>query len=332
MSEYKNVWAFIEYANDKVKNISLEILQKSTSLAKEMNEKSVAIVIGKGIENIARQAAAYGVDEVIAVDGDEYQAYNTDGYTNVIATLIGKYNPSVILFGSTNDTKDLAARVACRIKTGLIADCSDIELNAENKAIVWTRPVLSGRALSKVVCRTKPEMATVRQGLFDRAQIDNSKSANIVYEEIKTDASQIRTKLVDFVSAGVTGVKLEDADVVVCGGGGLGKVENVKLIQELADILGGAVAGSRASIDSEWLPISSQIGQSGKTVSPQLYIGCGISGAIQHVSGMTSSKCIVGINKDPDAPYFDIADYCVIGDLNQVLPAFIEEVKRHKAN
>jgi len=332
MGEYKNVWSFVEYADDKIKNISLEILHKSNSLAKEMNEKSVAIVIGKGVENIARQAASYGVDEVILVDGEEYKVYNTDGYTNVMATLISKYNPSVILFGSTNNAKDLAARVACRVKTGLVADCSALELNPDNKEITWIRPVLSSRALSKVVCRTKPEMATVRQGVYDRAQADDSKAVNIVSEDIKTSADQIRTKLVDFVNAGAMGIKLEDADIVVSGGGGLGKAENVKLIQELADLLGGAVGGSRASIDSEWLPQSSQIGQSGKTVSPKVYIGCGISGAIQHLAGMSSSKSIVGINKDPDAPFFDIADYCVIGDLNQILPAFIEEVKKYKAS
>ncbi|MHB8072393.1 electron transfer flavoprotein subunit alpha/FixB family protein [Desulfosporosinus fructosivorans] len=332
MNEYKNVWVFVEYANDKMKNFSLEILNKGNSLAKEMNEKSVAVIIGNGVENIAQQAAACGADEVILVEGEEYQVYNTDGYTNAMATLIGKYNPSVILFGSTNDAKDLAARVACRVKTGLVADCSAIDLNTADKQLIWTRPVLSGRALSKVVCRTKPEMATVRQGVYDRAQADNSKSADIVREEIKTSADQIRTKLVDFVDAGVTGIKLEDAEVVVSGGGGLGKAENVKLIQDLADLLGGAVGGSRASVDSEWLPPSAQIGQSGKTVSAKLYFGCGIAGAIQHLAGMSSSKCIVGINRDPDAPFFDIADYCVVGDLVEVLPAFIEQVRQHKAN
>lgn len=332
MTEHKNVWAFVEYANDKIKNISLEILNECNSLAKELNEKSVAVVIGKGVENIAQQVAAYGVDEVILVDGEEYKIYNTDAYTNAMTTLIGKYNPSVILLGSTNDAKDFAARVACRVKTGLVADCSALELNTANKEITWIRPVLSGRALSKVVCRTKPEMATVRQGVFDRAQADSSKSANIIREEIQIAADQIRTKLVDFVNAGVTGLKLEDADIVVAGGGGLGKAENVKLVQELADLLGGAVGGSRASVDSEWLPPSSQVGQSGKTVSPKLYFGCGISGAIQHLAGMSSSKCIVGINRDPDAPFFDIADYCVIGDLVEVLPALIEEIRKHKAS
>ena len=332
MSEYKNVWTYIEYANDKIKNISLEILHKGNCLAKEMNGKSVAVVIGNGVENIAQQVAAHGVDEVILVEGEEYQVYNTDGYTNVMATLIGKYNPAVILFGSTNDAKDLSPRLACKIKTGLVADCSAMELNAEKNEIVWTRPVLSGRALSKVVCRTKPEMATVRQGLYDKAKAGDSKAADIIREEIRTSAAEIRTKLVDFVSAGVTGIKLEDADIVVSGGRGLGKAENVKFIKELADLLGGAVGGSRASIDEQWFPTSSQVGQTGKTVSPKLYIGCGISGAIQHLAGMSSSKCIVGVNKDPDAPFFDVADYCVVGDLNEVLPAFIEEVKKHKAN
>lgn len=331
MSEYKNVWVYVEHAEDKLKNISLELLNKGKNMAEEMEQNLVAIVIGKEAEGIAAQAAAYGADEVILVEGEDYREYNTDAYTNVMTALIDKYKPAVILLGSTNYAKDLAPRVACRVKTGLVADCSGIEINPASKEITWIRPVLSGRALSKVVCKKSPQMATIRQGVYDRAQQDSNKPANIVREEIHTPADQIRTMKTDFINSGVTGIKLEDAEVVVCAGGGVGSAENVKLIQELADSLGGAVGSSRACVDTEWLPASSQVGQSGKAVTPQLYIGCGISGAIQHLAGMSSSKCIVAINTDPDAPIFEVADYCVVGDLLEVVPALTAEIKKHKA-
>jgi len=331
IKDYKNVWVYVEHAQGKIKNISLEVLNGGKDLAQQLGQKIIAVVIGKDAGEIAKQAASYGADEVILVEGEEYQEYNTDGYTNVLAKLITKYKPSVILLGSTNNAKDFAARAACRVKTGLIADCSNIEVDIQSKEITWVRPVFSGRALSKVVCKTRPQIATVRQGVYDKAQVTDGGSVNITVEDIRTPAEEIKTKIIDFISSGVTGVKLEDADVVVAVGGGVGKPENITIIQELADLLGGAVGSSRACVDSGWLPPNSQIGQSGKTVSPQLYIGCGISGAIQHLAGMTSSKCIVAVNKDPEAPIFEVADYYVVGDLLKVVPVLIEEIKKHKA-
>lgn len=331
IKDYKNVWVYVEHAQGKIKNISLEVLNGGKDLAQQLGQKIIAVVIGKDAGEIAKQAASYGADEVILVEGEEYQEYNTDGYTNVLAKLITKYKPSVILLGSTNNAKDFAARAACRVKTGLITDCSKIEVDAQSKEITWVRPVFSSRALCRVVCKTKPEIATVRQGVYDKAQVTDGGSDIITVEDIRTPAEEIKTKIIDFISSGVTGVKLEDADVVIAVGGGVGKPENITLIQELADLLGGAVGSSRACVDSGWLPPNSQIGQSGKTVSPQLYIGCGISGAIQHLAGMTSSKCIVAVNKDPEAPIFEVADYYVVGDLLKVVPALIEEIKKHKA-
>ncbi|WP_425805177.1 electron transfer flavoprotein subunit alpha/FixB family protein [Desulfitobacterium sp. Sab5] len=331
IKDFKNVWVYVESIQGKAKNVSLELINEGNALAEKTTEKLVAIVIGKEVEEVAKEAIAYGADEAILVEGEEYQEYNTDGYTNVMANLIEKYKPSVILLGATNNGKDLAARVACRVKTGLVADCSDLEVDSESKEITWTRPIMSGRALSKVTCRTRPQMGTVRQGAFDKTQADNSKPVNIIREEIRTSAKEIRTKLVDFVNSGVTGMKLEDAEVIVSGGAGLGKAEGFALLQELADELGGAVGASRACIDAEWIPANCQVGQSGKTVSPKLYIACGISGAIQHLAGMSSSKVIVAINKDPDAQFFEIADYCVVGDLYEVVPALLDEINKHKA-
>lgn len=326
----KNVWVYVEYAEGKIKNNSLELLHKGKSLATEMNQQLVAVVIGNEVEGIASKAAACGADEVILVEGQEYKGYSTDAYTNAMASLIGKYNPAVILLGSTNNAKDLAARVACRVKTGLVSDCSAIEMDSGSKAITWIRPVLSGRALGKVVCRTSPQMATVKQGLFDRAK-EGSATGTIIREAIQTSTDAIRTKLIDFKKTEVTGIKLEDAEVVVAAGAGIGNAENVAIVQALADSLGAAIGSTRALVDSEWLPANTQVGQSGKNVSPQLYIGCGVAGAIQHLSGISSSKCIVAINTDPEAPIFDVADYCVVGDCLEVVPALTEEIKKHKA-
>ena len=326
----KNVWVYVEYAEGKIKNVSLELLHKGKSIAAEMNQQLVAVVVGNEVEGIAAKAAACGADEVILVEGQEYKGYNTDAYTNAMATLIGKYNPAVILFGSTTSTKDLAARLAARVKTGLVSDCSAIEMDSASKAITWIRPVLSGLALSKVVCRTSPQMATIKQGLFDRAQ-EGSAAGTITREAIQTPAAAIRTKLVEFKPTEVTGIKLEDAEVVVVAGAGIGKAENLAIIQELANALGAALGSTRALVDSEWVPANTQVGQSGKTVTPQLYIGCGASGAVQHLAGMTSSKCIVAINTDPEAPIFEVADFIVEGDCIGVVPALTAEIKKHKA-
>lgn len=334
IKDYKNVWVFIETARGVARNVGLELLNQGRILAEANNEKLIAVIIGKDLDAAAKTVTAYGADEVILVEGEEYKDYNTDGYANAMVKLSEKYKPSVILIGGTIQGRDLAPRISCRLKTGCTADCTDLGVNAETGDIEWTRPAFGGNIMAAVVCSdTRPQIGTVRPGVFKKAQPDESKTVNMIKEEIWTPAEEIRTKLVDFIkSVEEAGVKLEEAEIVVSGGRGLGKPENFAIIKELADVLGGAVGASRAAVDAGWISPLRQVGQTGKTVGPKIYIACGISGAVQHLAGMSSSKIIVAINKDPDAPIFDVADFGVVGDLFEVIPVLVQEFKRIKAS
>lgn len=334
LKDYKNVWVFIERARGEVRNVGLELLNQGRILAEANNEKLVAVIIGKDLDAAAKTVTVYGADEVILVEGEEYKDYNTDGYANALVKLSEKYKPAAILIGGTIQGRDLAPRITCRLKTGCTADCTDLAVNVETGDIEWTRPAFGGSIMATAVCsNTRPQVGTIRPGVFKKAQPDDSKTANIIREEIRTPLEEIRTKLVDFIkSAEEAGVKLEEAEIVVSGGRGLGKPENFAIIKELADVLGGAVGASRAAVDAGWISPLRQVGQTGKTVGPKIYFACGISGAVQHLAGMSSSKIIVAINKDPDAPIFDVADFGVVGDLFEVIPVLIEEFKKIKAS
>lgn len=333
IAEYKNVWVYIEHAHGEVKNVGLELLSQARVLADANQEKVVAVVIGKDVDAVVKAAVAYGADEVLLVEGDEYKDYTTDAYTNVMEKLVEKYKPSVLLIGATNNGRDLGPRVSARIKTGLTADCTGLAINEETKDVAWTRPAFGGNLMATILCSdTRPQMGTVRPGVFKKAEPDNGKTAPISKEEIHTPAAMILTKVVDLIKAvNDSGVKLEEADIIVSGGRGMGKPENFALLKEFADLLGGAVGASRAAVDAGWMPPLQQVGQTGKTVSPKIYFACGISGAIQHLAGMSSADVIVAINKDPDAPILDVADYGVVADLFEVIPVLIEEIKKIKA-
>jgi len=334
IEDYKNVWVFIETEHGKAKNVGLELLNQGKVLANANNEKLIGVVIGKDMNDVVKTVISYGADEVILVDGEEYKDYTTDGYTNVMTKLVNKYKPSVILIGATINGRDLGPRVACRLETGLTADCTGLDIDGETKAIAWTRPAFGGNLMATILCSdTRPQIGTVRPGVFKKIQQDNSKTANIIKEEIRTPAEEIRTKLIDFIKiAGEQGVKLEEAEIIVSGGRGLGKAENFSLIKDLAEALGGAVGSSRAAVDAGWISPLQQVGQTGKTVGPKIYIACGISGAVQHLAGMSSSDMIIAINKDPEAPIFNIADYAVVGDLFEVLPVLTEEIRKIRAS
>jgi len=332
IGDYKNVWVFIETAHGTVKNVGLELINQGKILAEANQEKVIAVVIGKNNDTAVKSAIEYGADEVICVEGDEYQDFSTDGYTNVMVKLCEKYLPSVILVGATNNGRDLASRVAIRLQTGLTADCTDLGIN-DNGLITWTRPAFGGNIMATILCADrKPQMGTIRPGVFKKAQPDATRTAEVIKEEIKTPAESIRTKIIDIIKAVEdSGVKLEEAEVIVSGGRGLEKPENFALLRELADVFGGAVGASRAAVDAGWISPLQQVGQTGKTVGPKIYIACGISGAVQHLVGISSSETIIAINKDADAPIFDVADYGVVGDLFEVVPALIEEIKKLKA-
>ena len=248
-----------------------------------------------------------------------------------MTALVNKYAPSAILIGATNNGRDFGPRLSCRLRTGLTADCTGLDYDAESGNVAWTRPAFGGNLMACIMCPdTRPQIGTVRPGVFKKAPVPD-KHADVISEKISVPADKIRVRLVESIREAAEGmVNLEDAEIIVSGGRGMGASENFKLIEELADALGGAVGASRAAVDAGWIGHAHQVGQTGKTVGPKLYIACGISGAIQHLAGMSGSECIVAINQDPEAPIFTMADYGIIGNVFEVLPALTEEIKTLK--
>ena len=328
--EYKNLWVYIESDKGSVANVGLELLNPARNLADRMNEKLIGIVIGDGADAIAEQAIRYGADEVIKVEGDIYSDYSTEGYANVFCTLIQKYKPSTVFIGATNRGRDLGPRIACRLRTGLTADCT--ALDTEDGNIIWTRPAFGGNLMANILCpNTRPQIGTVRPGVFKKADFMENKTGNIICETVETPPDKIRTKILDIVKTVSDDVpNIEEAEILVSGGAGVGGPEGFNVLKELAKALGGSVSASRAAVDAGWIDHAYQVGQTGKTVGPKIYIACGISGAIQHVAGMSSSDVIIAINKDEDANIFKIADYGIVGDLFEVVPILKEEILKRK--
>ncbi|MCL2226776.1 MAG: electron transfer flavoprotein subunit alpha/FixB family protein [Oscillospiraceae bacterium] len=330
MDEHKNVWVYVEVHGGKAKNVGLEIIGAGKKVAD--GERVVAVLVGKNLDEAAKAAASYGADQVITVSGDGYAEYSLEGYAYALKELVEKHKPAAFLFGATSNGRELAPRLAARLTTGCAADCTGLELG-DNGVIQWTRPVYSGRYLSVVETPiARPQIGTIRPGIFKRGEPDAGRAAESISEDIALPADVIRTILVEKVAEAAEGaVKLEDAEVIVSGGRGLGSENNFALLKELADLLGGVVGASRASVDAGWIHHGHQVGQTGKTVGPKLYIACGISGAIQHLAGMSGSDVVIAINRDADAPIFEIADYGIVGDLKVVVPALTAEIKKLKA-
>jgi electron transfer flavoprotein alpha subunit len=330
--EHKNLWVFIETDEGVAKNVGYELLNPGRTLADKLGEKLVAVVMGKNVEAVAKNAIAYGADQVILVEGDEYDTYNTDGATYAMCALIEKYAPSIVLYGATNNGRDLGPRVACKLETGLTADCTALDIDEETGLLMSTRPTFGGNLMATIACPDhRPQMSTVRPGVFKKPALDEGRIGEIITEELHLDPAQQRVKLVERIKEVAQAVNLEEAEIIVAGGRGLKEKENFKLVEELAQVLGGTVGASRAAVDADWIPHAHQVGQTGKTVAPKLYIAIGISGAIQHLAGMSGSKTVIAINKDADAPIFRVADYGIVGDLFEVVPAMIEEIKALKA-
>ena len=329
----KNLWVFIETDdNGAAKNVGLELLNPGRELADKQGGKLVGVVIGKSVDAAVAAAGEYGADEVIVVEGDEYAHYTTDAYTTAMCELVEKYGPTTILIGATNNGRDLGPRMACRLKTGLTADCTALDVDDESGNMAWTRPAFGGNLMATILCPDhRPQLGTVRPGVFKKAEPVAGRAAEVVREEIHVAAELIRTELLEVIcEASGEAVDLEGAEIIVAGGRGVGSAEGFAPIRELAEVLGATVGASRAAVDAGWIGHAHQVGQTGKTVGPKLYIACGISGAIQHLAGMSGSGCIVAINKDPDAPIFNVADYGVVGDLNVVLPILTAKIKKAK--
>lgn len=330
----KDLWVLIETDEDgKARSVGLELLNPGRMLADKQGGKLVAVVIGYRTGEAEESAAAYGADEILVVDGAEYQSYTTDAYACAVCTLVEKYGPSTLLIGATSQGRDLGPRIACRLETGLTADCTGLDVDEESGNMAWTRPAFGGNLMATILCPNhRPQIGTVRPGVFKKGDRQEGRKVPVTREEIHVEAEKIRTRIVEILKeVDSEKIDLEGAEIIVSGGRGLGGPEGFTVLKELADLLGGVVGASRAAVDSGWIPHAHQVGQTGKTVGPKLYIACGISGAIQHVAGMSGSDTIIAINKDPDAPIFNVADYSVVGDWKQVVTTLISEIKKSRA-
>ncbi|MCI5584363.1 MAG: electron transfer flavoprotein subunit alpha/FixB family protein [Lachnospiraceae bacterium] len=325
----KDLWVFIETNEDgTAKNVGLELLNPGKTLAGKQGGSLVAVVIGNNVASAIEAASEHGADKVIVVEGEEYAKYTTDAYTNALVALVEKYGPKSMMIGSTNNGRDLGPRVSCRLNTGLTADCTSLDYSEEKDIILWTRPAFGGNLMATIICPDhRPEIGTIRPGVFKKNPVGGN--AEVIREDIHISADQIRTQVLEIINEmGAEKVDLEGAEIIVSGGRGVGSAEGFETIRALAKELGATVGASRAAVDAGWIPHAHQVGQTGKTVAPKLYIACGISGAIQHLAGISGADCVVAVNKDPEAPIFDRADYGVVGNLFDVLPVLLEEIKK----
>jgi len=325
---HRGVWVFAEQRNGKLKGVGYELLAKGRELADTLKTELVAVCFGHNIAEV-NPLIASGADKVYLVDSPELATNLEDLYTQQFVELIQKYKPEIVLTGATSLGRAFIPRVAAILNTGLTADCTGLDIDIQNRLLLQTRPTFGGNIMATIICQVKrPQMATVRPRVFKKNSPDPNRKGEIIKVDFAKERITCRTKLLHFVEDITERVKLEDADVIVSGGRGLGKPENFKLIEELASCFGAAVGASRAAVDAGWIPYSHQVGQTGKTVCPKLYIACGISGAVQHLAGMQTSDVIVAINNDPNAPIFGVATYGIVGDLFQVIPLLIEKLKK----
>ena len=328
---FKGVWVYVEQLDGHARSVGHELLGQARLLADQMKEEVAAVLVGDKVESLVADLFASGADKVYLVEGPEYAHYSTDAFTTALTDLIQTYKPSVLLMGATNDGRDLGPRIACRVQTGLTADCTGLAIDEQTGLVAWTRPAFGGNIMATILCPDhRPQMGTVRPKVFKKPEPDHSRSGEIVRVSSKVKPGDIRTKLVDILRVCTASCNLEEAEIIVSGGRGICKPENFALIEQLADVLGGAVGASRAAVDAGWKQALHQVGQTGKTVGPKIYFAVGISGAIQHLAGMSSSDIVIAINKDADAPIFKMADYGIVGDAMEVLPILIEEFKKVK--
>ncbi|KAB3533291.1 electron transfer flavoprotein subunit alpha/FixB family protein [Alkaliphilus pronyensis] len=329
----KGVWVFIEQRDGEVQKVSLELLGKGRQLADQLETKVTALIMGDNVASKAQELIYCGADEVIIAEDPLLKIYMTEPYTKVMSELIEEKNPDIVLIGASSIGRDLAPRVSARVYTGLTADCTSLEIDEETKSLLMTRPAFGGNIMATIICPDhRPQMSTVRPGVMVEMEMDTTRKGEIVKVKPKLSNDDINIEILEIVKEKKQKVKIEEAGVLISGGRGLGKAEGFESLKLLATELGGLVSGSRAVVDAGWLDRDYQVGQTGKTVRPEVYFACGISGAIQHVAGMEESEFIIAINKNPEAPIFEVADVGVVGDVNKVIPALIEELKTLKDN
>ncbi len=330
IASYKGVWVFCEQRNGQIQSVSYELLGKGRELAYKLNTELCGVLLGKNLKKDKVNDIIWrGADKVYLACSEELADYRSEPYTKVLTDLIEEYKPAIFLAGATSIGRSLIPRVAVKVQAGLTADCTGLEIDSEKKILLQTRPAFGGNIMATIISPDhRPQMATVRHKVMPEAKVDKGRIGKVVEVNPRKDLLGSRTKLLKKISEIEKTVNIVEADIIVSGGRGLGKAENFALLEKLALAIGGAVGASRAAVDSDWIPYSHQVGQTGKTVCPKIYIACGISGAIQHLIGMQSSKIIVAINKDPHAPIFKVATYGIVGDLFEVVPLLIKRFKQ----
>ena len=337
IGEYKGVFIYAQQVDNKIDNIAYELLGKAKDLAADLNTEVTAVLLGDGVTGLADQLAEYGADRVIVVDDPELKEYRTEPYTIALTEVINKYKPDIMLVGATAIGRDLGPRVSARVATGLTADCTVLEIgefkargDAEPRQgqLLMTRPAFGGNTIATIACPNhRPQMATVRPGVMQKKDKVAGAKAEVIVEKVDLTPNDKFVEILEIVKSVSTTVDIAEAKILVSGGRGVGGPENFALLDDLAEVLGGTVSCSRAVVDSGWKPKDLQVGQTGKTVRPNVYFAIGISGAIQHVAGMEESDIIIAINKDPDAPIFDVADYGIVGDALKIVPKLTEAIK-----
>ncbi|MEG0505453.1 MAG: electron transfer flavoprotein subunit alpha/FixB family protein [Raoultibacter sp.] len=328
--QYRDVWVYLDCFSGKPKDVGLELLGEGRKLANDLGQDLAAVVIGSDTAEAIRVAGEYGADTVYVVEGPGYEHFETEQYGYAFLELCRKYNPDTILIGATISGRDLASKIAVDLHTGLTADCTALSVEEETGNVVWERPTFGGNLYARILCAdSRPQMGTVRPGAFRKPAADPSHEARVVRETIEPKDAHVTT--VEFIAKDLDErIALCDAEVIVSGGRGMKKPESFAILEQLADTLGGTIGCSRAVVDAGWMPQDRQVGQTGTTVAPTIYIACAISGAVQHVAGMGDSQTIIAINQDETAPIFDIADYYLVGDVFEVVPALIKELEARR--
>ena len=340
LEEYKGVFIFAQQVDNELSGIALELLGKAKSLAEDLDEKKVtAVLLGSDVKGLVDKLAEYGADRVIVVDDPELKDYRTEPYTHALASVIKEFKPEILLVGATAIGRDLGPRVSSRVHTGLTADCTQLDIGdfpleavegreQKHKQLLMTRPAFGGNTIATIACPDfRPQMATVRPGVMQKKDKVAGAKAEVIVEKVDLTPNNKFVEILEIVKSVSTTVDIAEAKILVSGGRGVGSPENYAMLDDLAAAIGGTVSCSRAVVDNGWKPKDLQVGQTGKTVRPNVYFAIGISGAIQHVAGMEESDIIIAINKDPDAPIFDVADYGIVGDLHKIVPKLTEAIK-----
>ncbi|RBP95000.1 electron transfer flavoprotein alpha subunit apoprotein [Cytobacillus firmus] len=331
MDEYRGVWVFIEQNDGKIEGVSLELLGAGRKLADKLDVPLSGVLLGYEIKSLSQEVIAYGADQVYVIDHEVMKDYRTESYMKAVIDLAEKYKPEIFLYGATSNGKDLASAVATDLSTGLTADTTMLDVEVDKRLLEASRPAFGGNIMATILCKKhRPQMATVRPKVMKALEPDPDKQGEVIEEAITLSEDEMRTKVIKIVKDVTKKVNLADAHVVVAGGKGMGDFQNFQLIHELADAIGATVGGTRDVVEAGWLPHEQQVGQTGETITPKVYFAIGISGAIQHIVGMKNSEFIIAINKDPDAPIFDVATYGIVGDALEIVPKLIKELKEAK--